>query len=808
MLKKIFPFLIPIVLFLLIAFAYNSPILSGKVLVMHDTQMAGAGAKEINDYHEKTGEWSAWTNSMFGGMPAFMIAGDYPNSIGTKLGRLFYQILPLPVNIIFLLMLGFYVLAVVLRFDKWIGTIGAIGFAFGTYNLLYTEAGHVSKILAIAYVPVVLAGFVLVFRKRYALGTLLTALGLTLEIYANHLQITYYLFFIVLVYALYHGVKLLIAKEFKTLGIIVGCLAMASFVAIGSHAQRLWSNMVYSAESTRGKSELTNATAGKDGLDRDYAFGWSYGIDETGNLLIPNLMGGGTTGSLSTSSETFQTLVQGGVPAENAAQIIQNLPLYHGEQTYTSGPAYTGIVLVFLFVLGLFINRGKWKWFLLGFVVFFIALAWGKNFAVFNNLVFDLLPGYNKFRAVTMTLIVSHFLIALGAGFTLNRIKDKVEDLAKPILYTAGGLIGLMLLFYFGIDYSGLRDSQLQQSFGQSIGNEFASRVVNAMIVDREAMAFSDVLRSSFLIFLVAGVIWFWNKGKLNNLIAFIAIGLFVTFDLFSVGKRYFNNDDFSTKLNAKAEFNPSVANQQILQDTDPNFRIINLATSFTQDATDSYFHKSLGGYHGAKLKRTQELFDQQLIKDGRLNQPVINMLNTKYFIVQGQDGQLQAQLNTEALGNAWFVKELKVVANADEELAALGEGFDPKNNAYVQKKYIGSNQSFSQDSTAKITMTSYAPNALTYESNASSKQFAVFSEIYYRGNVDWLSFIDDQPAEHVKVEYVLRGMEIPAGKHTIRFEFKPKTVEKGKLIDLVASIGLVVIFAGSIYFELKKDKK
>jgi len=804
--KKYLPYLLAVLFFLVITFLYFSPILSGKAVAMHDDVMSTGNAREAMEYHKKTGEYTWWTNAVFGGMPANMIWGSYPYSLTSRLGSFIYAAIPSPVNVIFLLMTGFFIFMISLRKSLWVAIIAAVAYAFGTYNLLYTEAGHLSKILALAYAPAILGGFSLIFQRKYLLGTFLTALFLSLEIYANHLQITYYFIFILLAYFLYEGVKMIRAGETRTLAKVTGCLAVAVVIGVGMHSMRLWNNFVYSKESTRGVSELKQSSVGNSGLTRDYAFGWSYGLDETFTLIVPNLMGGGSVGTLSDKSETYKTMVSNGIDPNMAGQFIQQLPLYFGNQSITSGPAYSGVLVVFLFILGLFINRSRWKWINLGLTLFFIALSWGSNFPAFNNFIFDALPGYNKFRAVTMTLVIVHFLLVWGAANALSALfSDRFTwpTLRKPLYYSAGILAALMLIGYFSVDFTGPRDVEFKAGIAQSTGDAFASKLLYSLQADRQGMAWSDVMRGLILSALLLTGIWAYFNNKLNQRVFTYVIFLLLAYDLIGVDKRYFNNDDFTAKKGQANEFTPTAADLEILKDTDPNFKVINVTTSFTQDARDSYFHKSLGGYHGAKLKKTQELYDNQLItKDNQLNMQVLDMLNTKYLITNGANGPV-AQRNPGALGNAWFIDTLKVVPAADEELAALAD-FHAATTAVTQQNQGLTAKTYSPDSTELIRLTSYAPNKLVYSSDTKSPQFAVFSEMYYRGNQDWKSYIDGKETPHHKVNYVLRGMEIPAGKHEIVFEFKPAAVEKGKMLDLIASVALVLLGVGAVYTRVK----
>ena len=800
----VFPILLAIASFILVSLIYFSPLLQGKVLSMHDVNMASGAGQELKDFHDKTGEWAWWTNSMFGGMPAYMITGGYEYSLVSNLGSFLYSLFPVPLNVFLYLMICFYIFARVIGIRNVVAIGSSIVYAFGTYNLVFVQAGHISKILALAFLPGILAGMKLIFDKKYFYGATLFTLFVSLEIYANHLQVTYYFLFIAFTYFLYHLYTLVKDKAIPHLIKSIALLALGTIIGVGMHSQRLWSAIEYSGETTRGKSELVQSNSGNVGLDKDYAFSWSYGVAESINLIVPNLMGGSTVGPLDDKSETYQVLVNNGVPQNGALQFIQALPLYHGDQSSTAGPAYIGITVFFFFLIGLFLRKDQWKWFHLGITAFLVILSWGSNFSAVNYWMFDHFPGYNKFRAVSMILILVHLLMVWGAGLGLEQtliLKSDKKRTLMAILWTAAIVIFVAFLGYFSIDLVGLRDQSLFENLKGSLGDNLANQVLASLRDDRSSLALSDIYRGIIFVALLCVVLWFYAQNKLSDVLAVPLLMVILVFDLFTVGKRYFNIDDFQPKFRAeKAFFEPTPADNTILNDDDPDFRVINLATpsGFMSDARDSYFHKSIGGYHGAKLKKYNELVENQMIVEGRLNMSVLNMLNTKYLINNTENG-VQAQLNPGALGNAWFVDSLIAVSTADEELKLTGE-INPLNKAVTQIKYSAESRFFEADSMATIRLTSYAPNRLVYESNAASAQFAVFSEIYYRGNKDWRSYIDGKETEHLKVNYVLRGMEIPAGRHEIVFEFKPDSVFIGRKIDLTMSIAFIALIAISIY--------
>lgn len=798
--KSLVPALIAVVIFIIFSAIYFSPLFEGKVLSMHDDNMAAGAAQELNKFHEETGTWAHWTNSMFSGMPAFMIAGDYPNSITLKIGKALTSSLPTPINIFVLAALCFYLLLRVYKMNNWSAIFMSIGYAYGTYNIIYIEAGHISKILAVAYLPGVLAGMKLIFDKKYLTGAFVTALFMGLEVYANHVQITYYFMLTLLLFGIYNFVYFLKNGEIRHFLISSALFIVSVAIGVSTNAERLYNNIVYSKETIRGVSELS-AKDSNNGLTKNYAFEYSYGIDESFNLINSKLTGGSSSGSLDADSDVYKSLLQNGVPQQGALSFIQRLPLYHGDQSFTSGPAYVGFVFLFLFILGLFIRKSPWRFYLLGLGIVYLSLSWGENFPTVNYWVFDHVPGYNKFRAVSMLLTLVHFIVILGASLSLNElIKSKLdfETLKKPLIYTSSIMIVLLLTGYVVTDFQGLQDAGLVNSLKGSLGDNVANQVLNSLISDRESMALSGIYRGVFLLVLAFLAIYLYAKQKINELVFVVIVGALAVFDIALVDKQYLNKEDFETKFrvqNIESKLTP--ADQQILNDKDPDFRVLNLTTSFMSDARDSYFHKSLGGYHAAKLMKYQELVENQMTKDGRVNMGVINMLNTKYLIVNGQNGP-QVQQNPEVLGNAWFVDSLEVVANADEALSKTGI-INTAKVAVIQSKYISESKTFSTNNDT-ISLKSYTPDKLVYESNATTAGFAVFSEIYYRGNLDWISTIDGVVTNHYPVNYVLRGMEVPAGKHEIVFEFKPKSVEIGEKIDLAGSILLILLGLGALF--------
>lgn len=811
--KKFLPHLYAVIAFIILAGIYASPVLQGKKLSQHDINMSLGGSHESTEFTKQTGEIAWWTNSMFGGMPAFMIHGKYPNSIGSTIGGQLMNVLPTPINMIFLMMLGMYILLIVLRASVWQAVLGAIAFAFCSLNMVLIPAGHTSKVIALAYAPMVAAGAVLCFRGKYLLGAALTALFMSLELYANHVQITYYFGLFLAGYILVQIIEQIKSGQIKPLVFSLLAFGGGAILGLGNHTMRLWSNAVYSAETIRGKSELTSNIESKGGLDRDYAFQWSYGIGETGTLLIPNFYGGANGGSLGgKKSETLKAMINAGIPEENAIGFAEHGYSYWGEQPIVGGPVYAGAIILFLFILGAFLIKGNTKWWLVSTAIIFVMFSWGKNFPSLNYLMFDYFPVYNKFRGVTSIMSLVQLALVTLAILTLKQIgeqKPTFNDLKKPLIYSLALTAGLALIFALiptlFLNFKSSNDAGMQITGDKSVD----SQILSAIVSDRESLMRSDAFRSLVLILLATGLVWAWISNKIKDFVFYPILILLVIFDMFGVDKRYFNNDNFVSKSEAEEVFAPTALDTQILQDKSI-YRVLDGASpqGFSNDSKASYYHKSLGGYHGAKLRRYQEVIENQFSKN---NMAVFNMLNTKYFTqpAQQQGGQPTVAQNPDACGNAWFVKEYKLVKNADEEMKSLDK-FNPKQTAFIDQRFADqvNNLNIAFDSTANsIKLTSYKLNLMTYESNAKTNQLAIFSEIYYRGNLDWKAYVDGIYKPHLRANYILRGMVVPAGKHKIEFKFMPESVEKGNTVDLIASILMVGLLGLAVFFEVKKKE-
>jgi len=787
-LKKLSPHLIVTLLFIGISFTYFSPLLEGKMLNTTDITNHKGMSKEVVDYREATGDEALWTNSMFSGMPAYQISAKANGNLIQYVAKLIDLGIPRPANLLFLYLLGFYLLLLSLKVDYRLSAVGAIAFAFSSYFFIIIMAGHMTKALAIAYLPMVVAAVLYTYRGRMLLGGVLTALTVALELYANHLQITYYLVLILFLIGVVQFIKDLKANNLPDFAKRSGVLVLAALLASGTAITRLSTTMEYGAESTRGKSELTaNLDNKTSGLDKDYATSWSYGVAETFTLLIPNFYGGASQGELTTDSETYQAIKR----TPNAKQLIKQLPLYWGAQPFTSGPTYAGSIVMFLFVFGLLFVKSEIRVWILLATIMSIMLAWGKNFMPLTDLFLDYFPGYNKFRAVSMILVIAEFTIPLLGFVALNKFltsdtsaneKKKPLQLAFYIVGSLSLIFALMPSLFF--DFVGGQDANLEKN----------GWPIDALQSDRAGLLSADAWRSFIFIALTFGTLWMFLKNKLKLQYVIIIVGVLVLTDMWTVNKRYLNDDNFARKRKVEIPYQATQADQQILRDIDPNFKVFNQSVSTFNDASTSYFHKSIGGYHGAKLKRYQELIENHIAKG---NAAVINMLNTKYVI----NRQGQAQQNPGAMGNSWFVNEINIVANADAEIAALN-GFNPATTAIVDTRFSEQIIDSLDNTGASIVLTEYKPNYLKYNSNSTKDGIVIFSEIYYYKG--WNAYVDDKLTPHFRANYVLRGMQVPAGNHTVEFKFAPTSYSTGERVSLASSIILLLLLGFVSYKEFK----
>ena len=901
--KKMLPDVAAIVSFLLITFFFFQPLFNGKELKQADIRHHLGMSKEIVDYRNShNGEEPLWTNSMFGGMPAYQISVAYKTNLLQYIDRVFRMNLPRPADYLFLYMVGFFILLRVLRLDPWLSLIGAVAFAFSSYFLVILEAGHNSKAHAIGYMAPTLAFMIYTFRGNYLKGGILTALFMGLELYANHPQITYYLGLIVMILFIGEFVKSLqektLARFFKASAAIVA----AVILAFGTNIASLLTTLEYSPFTIRGKAELTFDKKDKSssGLDKAYATQWSYGKGETFSLMIPNIKGG-ASGYLGNDRDALKNID----PQYRSTIARQNS--YWGDQPFTSGPVYIGAFVVFLFILGLFTVKNELRWILLIATLLSVFLSWGKNMMWFTDFFLDHFPMYNKFRAVSMILVISELTMALLAFLALSEIMKNpqiIKENKKAFYISLGLTAGLSLLFYLMPDmfFSFLSRNEaaqlVQLQAEHPTDAQMYQAIFSAMEEARKTIFRADAIRSFIFIMLGAVLLWVYSLKKIPKTAFLVILGLIIAIDIIPVDKRYLSDKNYVRVRKHMVPYQPTSADLQILQDKDPDYRVLNLTVSPWQDASTSYFHKSVGGYHGAKFRRYQDLIDYHL---GKFNMQVINMLNTRYIIQQGQDGQPVARPNYQALGNAWFVKDIKWVKNADEEISMLGKvlkienltpgkqfevygralktvdtimftvpvkvktssgesedidfsrlnlqkgksyilgynlkdttpdfvnlsnvkdpsviapkqfkvtvisDFDARNQAVIDRRFKDIVGNFVPESNAgaSIRLLSYEPNDLVYESDNPRKGLAVFSEIYYPKG--WRAYIDGKETPHFRVDYVLRGLVIPAGKHKIEFKFHPDTYYLGTKISFVASLIVLLLLVFLVYKFIVESKK
>ncbi|MDF4204052.1 YfhO family protein [Maribacter sp. SA7] len=803
-LKFFFIHFFVVVFFIVAALAYFSPVLQGKVMYQHDIAQYTGMAKEQNDFRKSNDQEPYWTNSAFGGMPTYQLGANYPHNYIKKLDRLI-RFLPRPADYLFLYFIGFYILLCCLKVDYRLAIVGALAFGFSTYLIIILGAGHNAKAHAMAYLPVLLAGIVLVFRKKYLWGFVLTALAMALEITANHYQMTYYFMLLVLILGVVYLVYAIRDKKIKHYFVSVGILLLAVTLGIAANATGLMATKEYADWSTRGKSELTinpdgSPKADTGGLSKAYITNWSYGITESLNLFVPRLFGGASQENLGENSKSFNYLIDKGLPRSSALDFVSGLPLYWGEQPGTSGPAYLGAVIFFLFILGLFLVKGKHKWWLLFGSIMSLVLSWGKNFSALTDFMIDYFPLYDKFRAVSSIQIVLELCVPILAILALKKLfKDKVPqaDKIKSLTIASAIVLGIgIVLFIFkgAFHFVGANDDSLRMT-----GLEELPEMLR---LDRKSVYTSDLLRSLAFALGTALLIWLYLKEKLKMNFLIIAIGVLVVVDLVGVDLRYVNNDNFVSKRKMLQPFQETTADKIIAED-DGVFRVFDQTDGF-DSAKTAYFHQSITGYHAAKPAGMQDLFNFH-VYNGNLS--VLNMMNIKYVIRQDQEGNSFSIENPNANGNAWFVSQLQPVANADAEIMAL-DSLDTKNVAVVNTdKFSGIYPlTYTVDSTATISLIDYEPNHLTYSSKNSNEGVAVFSEMYYKNG--WNAYIDGQESDYFKVDYVLRALKIPSGEHKIEFKFEPEVVETGSKITLASTILLGLVILGGFGFSFWGSKK
>ncbi|MCW5909384.1 MAG: YfhO family protein [Chitinophagales bacterium] len=809
--KKLLPHIVAVAIFALLTVIYFLPAFQGMKLAQGDVTQWEGMSKEITDWNEKHPDDPAlWTNRMFGGMPAYQISMSYPGNFVNRIVHAMQVIFPDATVLMFLTFIGFYILLLCFEVNAWLSLAGALAYGLSSFLIVSIEAGHNTKVQAIALMAPALGAVALAYRKNILVGAALAALFLSMLIDANHLQVAYYTLMVLGFAGIYFLIESILEKQLVRFAKASAALLVAGVLAVIPNTANLWSTQEYAKETIRGgSSELTHkkeATKG-GGLDFDYATRWSYGFTdgEILSILIPDIKGGASGGALSESSATYKEMLSKGVPPATANQYIRQMPLYWGNQPFTSGPVYFGAAIVFLFLLGMMIVKTHFKWVLLALTVFSMLLSFGHN-TPFFGWMFNLLPFFNKFRTPSMALVIAEMAMPLLAILALNDVLNgKVDknELLKKLKIAGGITAGIVLIFgllggmFF--DFNSTSDKQYYDA-----GNGWLIDVVKK---DRAALLRSDSFRSLFFIAAAFGLLWFYVQQKLSKQIFMAAITVLFLADGWLVAKRYLNAENFTEQTANNNRHQLSQADIDILKDTDPNYRVFNVTRDPFNDAMTSYYHKSIGGYHAAKLIRYQDMIENHISKN---NMRVLNMLNTKYFIGENpQTKQPMAQQNPDALGNAWFVREIKWVENADREITALND-FNPAFTVVIDERYrakVGEWQ-YAGDSAAAIQLKEYSPNKLTYQSTSTADGLAVFSEIYYNNEKGWHAYIDGKAAEHFRCNYVLRGIVIPAGSHTIEFKFEPNSVKQGNTISYAGSFLLFALVFGILGFEGYKRYK
>ena len=824
--KKLLPDVIVVILFAVISFAYFFPaVTEGRILAQHDA-VAGIGSgQESKEYMEKTGERTRWTNSIFGGMPTYQMSPSYDSTRTLSfLQNIYHLFLPTYVWYVFSMLLGFYILLRAFNFKVWMSALGAIIWAFSSYFFIIIAAGHIWKLVTLAYIPPTIAGLVLTYRGKYLAGGVVTALFVAFQIAANHPQMSYYFLFVMLFMAIAYGVTAYREHKMPDFIKASGVLIVAGFIGVCINLSNLYHTYEYSKESMRGKSELVKKNSANQtgsGLERDYITQWSYGIGETFSLLVPNVKGGASVplAANTDAMDKANPMYRG---------IYSQLGQYWGEQPGTSGPVYVGAFVMFLFVLGCFIVKGPMKWALLGGTLFSIVLSWGKNFMGPTDFFIDFVPMYNKFRAVSSILVIAEFTIPLLAMMALKEVMERpslLKEQAKACYISLGLTGGLSFLFavaphvFFSSYFSTMELNALQSAFPQ---DQLAPLLLNLEEI-RTAIFTSDAWRSFIIIIIGVALLIGYTTGRLKANVTVGLIALLCLVDMWDVNKRYLYDEQFVAKGSEMQPFmKPSATDQEILKDKTLDYRVLNLAVNTFNENNTAYWHKSIGGYHAAKLRRYQEMIDMHIQGEmgdifkklpaagGDMQQidanafPVLNMLNTRYFILPLQGGQTAPIFNPHALGNAWFVDEVKMVNNANEEIEAL-HGINPKHVAVVDKRFATEVKQAGDatDNARSIQLTDYQPNALKYEVNSEKGGVVVFSEIYYPG---WISLIDGQEVAHGRADYILRAMNVSAGKHVIEFKFDPKSLHTTETIAYIA-LGLLVLSTVALILLRRKKQ-
>ncbi|WP_026916322.1 YfhO family protein [Christiangramia portivictoriae] len=804
--KKFIPHLLVLAGFVVLSLFYFHPVLQGKEIYQSDIIQYIGMAKEQTDFREKTGEEPYWTDAAFGGMPTFQLGAYYPHNYIKKLDSVL-RFLPRPADYLFLYFIGFYILLLCLKVDYRVAFVGSLAFGFSTYLIIILGIGHNAKAHAIAYMPVVLAGIISIFRNRNVWGFLLLSIGMALEIQANHYQMTYYLLLLVIVLGIVYFIdafkKAWIANYFKSLGVMV----LAVILALAMNATSLLATSEYANYSTRGESDLNITPDGsskpESGLSYDYITEYSYGIFESFNLMVPRLLGGGSSENIGNDSNLYEAILKLGAAPAQAGDFVKSAPTYWGDQPFVGAPAYIGASVIFLFIFALFLIKGKLKWWVAGGSILALILSWGKNWFGGSNPVtsafIDFVPLYDKFRAVSSIQVLLELCLPLLAIVGLHKLlsmKISFEAKLNALKYSgfiSGGLLILFLLLSSVFDFAGANDSLYREQFGMDF--------INALKEDRKDIFFNDVMRSLLFIGIAVGLIWAYLKDKIQSNLLIAGFAILFLVDLIGVDRRYVNSNDFVQSRKIDQPYERYEADDQIMQDT-THYRVFDLSGSPFNTGRTSYYHNALGGYHAAKPGRIQDLFDFYIAKN---DMEILSMLHVKYFIVPTENG-VQAQQNPEAFGNAWAVEAIKWVNTQNEEILML-KNVNLRNTAVVNTEFrdLVSNE-FVYSSDTKIDLVSQQPNELKYSYESDSAQFIVFSENYYQPG--WQAYIDGKEVEHIQANYTLRAMNVPAGTHEITFKFEPAVVKTGSTIALVSSVLFGLVLLGGIGYEFKNRNR
>ena len=827
--KKFLPDVVVVLVFAIISFAYFLvPVTQGKILFQHDASAGVGSAQELTEYQNRTGETTRWTNSIFGGMPTYQMSPSYQSTDGlSQVMNAYHFWLPDNVWFLFAYLLGFYILLRAFDFRQTLAALGSIMWAFSSYFLIIIAAGHLWKLMALAYLPPMIAGIVLAYRGRYLSGFIVTALFTAFEIKANHVQMTYYYLFIILFMVIAYLVKAVREKQLTGFMKSTGVVAAAAVIGIAINLSSLYHTWQYQKESMRGKSELVKKDAANQtssGLDRDYITQWSYGIDETLTLLVPDAKGGATVplSKNATAMAKADPQIQSMIP-----QLYDAIPQYFGTQPGTSGPVYVGAFVLFLFILGLFIVRGSMKWALLAATVLSVLLAWGHNFMGFTNFFLDYIPMYAKFRTVASILVIAEFTIPLLAALALKKIVDEPEVLTKQMkfVYTSLALtagVALLIALFPGMMEPFVSDQERQMITSiQGMDGNTANTILANIAAMREAMVSADAWRSVIVILIGFALLFLYKMKKLRADYMVICMAVLCLVDMWQVDKRYLNDEMFVPKSERDMPHQATSTDLAIMKDKSLDYRVLNLASNTFNENETSYFHKSIGGYHPAKLRRYQEMIDAYIApemqaamqaiaaKNGNMQEvdgakvfPVLNMLNTKYFILPLQGGATMPLQNIYAQGNGWFVDKINYVADANAEYSGVGK-IDVRHEAVADKKFEAAlGQAKANDSTAIVKLDKYEPNNLQYTVNSKNGGVVVFSEVYYPG---WTATIDGQPAELGRVNYILRAVSVKPGKHTVVLDFHPTSISTTETIAYIAIVIVLLAIAGAGYMEWRK---